>query len=625
MKVAQYNTEVKAIASERIKKAFESSAKFNKEIHDLQKRLWLRYFNQQVRVKSSGYTDLQTGIFYYIVDILNSVIYDSVFSGQPPGKITGIGDEDFDGGQFIDKVHRIQNNDRDVESSKADAVKYSIICGTGIKLLDWKYHKQNFNDNIDEMAFGMPTGNKIPVEVEQYIDKFDSTSIPPWHVFPTAGAASERTAHEVILLFPYSRKELKDMEADGYISGVNNIDKNAWGNILKSSQYLSQDDIDRAKKQSQYTEEDNDRLWCLHFLGLFPLHDTGSLSPDDDIDVEKEVNCFAIIPYDDANNTVLKLEENEKPGVNIIRERYDGTDDDFWGTTCLMIVEKLIVHFENIHGYANDAAIRAAYNTLIAPKGMDQSGLVPRRPDAIATIPQKFFDENKRPYYLQENSNILPGLLDMRKETRQFIDEITSILEFLRGGTDEDDETATKTSARMKFLSQRFKTRMMFYEKHGLRDHMEWETILNVLYLTDTDFEQFTGVPAMLNPFKLIDPVIPMLSADFLFEGSTKAADDPVKAQIYRQILDSIPAIPPGLNSKGEMVMANAMYVFEQMVKKLDPDGDMDKIFMPVNPAMMGTPGTATGQASGLGTVAPGDVLGGNSVSPDAGVRKEAT
>jgi len=624
MKVAEYSASVKAVASERIKKAFKASAKFNEEIHNLQKRLYLRHLNQSVRAKSSGYTDLQTGMFYYIVDILNAVIYDSVFSGQPPGKITGIGDEDFPGGQFIDKVHRIQNNDRDVESAKWDAVKYSIICGTGIKLLDWKYHKINYNDYIDETIFGMPTGNRTPVEVEQYVDKFDAMSIPPWHVFPTAGAASERTAHEVILLFPHSRKELRDMEADGWISGVKNIDPGAWGNVLKSSAYVSQQKIDKAKKQSQYTEEDDDRLWCLYFLGLFPLHNTEELSADDDVDIEKEVNCFGIIPYDDANNTVLKLEQNEKPGINIVRERYDGTEDDFWGTTCLMIVEKLIVHFENIYGYGNDAAIRAAYNTLIAPTGIDQSGLVPRRPDAIVTIPQKFFDENKKPYYLQESGNILPGLLEMRRETRQFIDEITSILEFLRGGMDETDETATKTSARMKFLSQRFKVRMIFYEKHGLRDHMEWETILNVLYLSDTDFEQFAGVPAMLNPFKLIDPIIPLMSADFMFEGSTKAADDPVKAQIYKGILDTIPNIPPGLNSKGEMVMPNAMYVFEMMVKKLDPDGDMDKIFMPVNQQMLANQ-TGSGQAGSLGAVAPGDVLSRNKVSPDAGIRREAT
>jgi hypothetical protein len=564
-------------------------------------------------------------MFYYIVDILNAVIYDSVFTGKPPGKITGIGEEDFPGGQYINGVHKIQNNDQEVESANWDASKYSIICGTGIKLLDWKYHKKTYNDYLDEYEFDMPTGNRIPIEVEQYIDKFDAMSIPPWHVFPTPGASSERTAHEVILLFPHTRKELKEMEADGYISGVDKIDKNAYGNVLDGSPYVSEYKIEQAKQQYQYKERNDDRLWCMYFLGLFPLHDTDSLSPGDDVDIEKEINTFAIIPYNDANNTVLKLEENEKPGINIVRERYDGTDDDFWGSTCLMIVEKLIVHFENIYGYGNDAAIRAAYGTLIAPEGMDQSGLVPRRPDAIATIPGKYFDEHKKPYYLQEPSNILPALLEMRRETRQFIDEITSILEFLRGTGDEGAETATEISVRAKFMSQRFKVRMMFYEKHGLRNHMEWETVLNVLYLTDTDFEKYTGVPAMLNPFKLIDPIIPLLSADFMFEGSVRAADDPVKAQIYKQALEIAPTIPPGMNSKGEMVMINTMYLYEQFIKKLNPDDDIDKMFMPVNPAQLAAGQGTQGQSESLGAVTPGDLLGGNAPSRDAGIRRETT
>lgn len=624
MPTSEYSPTVKMKASHRIKRAFEASAKFNKEMHDLQKRLYLRYLNESLRVKRSGYTNLQTGMVYYIVDILNAVIYDSVFTGQPPGKITGIGDEDFPGGQYINGVHKIQNNDQEVESANWDAVKYSIICGTGIKFLDWKYHKITYNDYIDETKFGMPTGNRTPVEVEQFVDKFDAMSIPPWHVFPTAGASSERTAHEVILLFPHTRKELKEMETDGYISDVDKIDKNAYGNVLDGSPYVSEYKLERAKKQEQYKEENDDRLWCLYFLGLFPLHDAESMSPEGDVDVQREINTFAIVPYNDAANTVLKLEENEKPGINITRERYDGTDDDFWGSTCLMIVEKLIVHFENIYGYRNDAAIRAAYGTLVAPEGMDQSGLVPRRPDAIVTIPGQYFDQHKKPYYLQEPSNVLPALIELGRETRQFIDEITSILEFLRGGADEGDETATKTTARMRFLSQRFKIRMMFYEKHGLRDYMEWETVLNVLYLSDTDFEQYAGVPAMLNPFKLIDPIIPLRSANFLFEGSVKAADDPVKAQIYKGLLEIAPDIPPGMNSKGEMVMINTMYIYEQFVKKQNPDEDIDKIFMPVNPAQLAAGQGAGGeQSSGLGAVTPGDLLGGNVPSPDAGIRGE--
>jgi hypothetical protein len=129
------------------------------------------------------------------------------------------------------------------------------------------------------------------------------------------------------------------------------------------------------------------------------------------------------------------------------------------------------------------------------------------------------------------------------------------------------------------------------------------------------------------NPFKQIIPVIPMISHDFIFEGSVKAAEDPVKAQILQQAMDVAKTIPPGYDEQGNPVTVNMMAMFREFLKKINVAEDIEDFFTQLSPEQLMMMQMQQQQAAGgqgnLGAVTPGDMLAG--VQPNAGVRKETT
>lgn len=108
---------------------------------------------------------------------------------------------------------------------------------------------------------------------------------------------------------------------------------------------------------------------------------------------------------------------------------------------------------------------------------------------------------------------------------------------------------------------------------------MQWQTVLNVLFLDGSTVERITGYPAHINPFKLIKPVIPMQSFDFSFEASAKAIDDPVKAQILRGVLEVALKMKPSMNEKGEWEVVDPNKIFKDLLRKLDLTPDLQDYF----------------------------------------------
>ena len=628
-----------AAAIQHITKAFDSSKRYWSERHSVQKRLWVRFKNVALRVKATGYTNLQTGLFYYLVDIIYSVLKDALLSQRPFGKVTAVGNEDFSGKEAIDHVHVWQNNQADLISAHEDSLLYSVATGTGVKIPGWEYKTVEYTDreertiklvnplNPQGEPIELPTGEYEEVQKQEQIDRISCISIPPWRFFPTAGAASLKSAREKMYLVPLSRKELSEMEKDGYIQNLDKVESAAYGNALLGETYLDEYPLKRAKRETENTEDDKDTLWVIYYYGLFPLFNFKENVRDEDAISPDDVKVLMIKPLDDS--VILKMEQNTLPDDPCVIDKYNGAEDEIFGTSCMEIVEQLIVHYEDVFGYAQDAATREVFRTLIAPKSLDQSQLTPRRPDAIATMPDAFFEQGKKPFYLEQGTTILTNLLEQRRETRQFIDEVTSVLEFLRGGTEQADETATKTAERARYLNKRFKSRIEYYEQRGIRGWMHWQAVLNHRFLDDEVVAQIAGIAPWENPFKQIIPLIPMISHDFIFEGSAKAADDPVKAQILKDAIEMAKSIPPGPDAEGNFKAVNLLTMFEEFLQKVNVSQDLEKFFINLDPEQMALMqalqggGQGGGGQGGIGAVTPGDMLSG--VRPNAGVRKETT
>jgi hypothetical protein len=620
------------LVTDDIKKSFNAAAKYRSGRHTVQKRLWARFKNSQLFDKGQDYTNVQTGRFYYIADYLFSILKDTLLDQRPLGKITGEGQEDFPGSKAIDKVNCHQQTQGDMETARDDVLLKSVVTGTGVELWGWKYETRKYIDRIEKTIpmpdIANPLGPSVPMPTGEYEykelatenDNIHLQSIPPWRLFLSAGASSVDAAEKVMVLVRSSKSQLAAMALDGYLRDIELIDDNVFGRDMDDDPYISEAEVKKAEGTNKENTEDKDTIWLIYCFGQFPLSIGESPGVVDLKNTDKEL-AFCIRPlYDD---TILKLERCQLPAPPINVWKYSGSPDEADGTSVMEIAEQLFALDEDMFGYVQDRAQREVYKTLVLPKKADDSEWRPYKPDAIAHMSDEFFGENKKPFYLDQGATPMPHMIEQRKITSQLTDDITGIQEFVYGGDTQEGETATKTTERSKFLKTRFKARARYYEEGPIRLSMHWQTVLNHLYLDDSVVEGITGIPAFANPFKLIEPTIPIKSHDFTFEGSLRAIDDPVKAQILRGIIEMIPNIPPGFDENGQMVQPNSMFFFRQMVRCLDVVEDIDKGFIPTAPVPLGPMGQPGAGGSELGPVNPRQVMSGvmgNMPSKSAGI-----
>jgi len=241
-------------------------------------------------------------------------------------------------------------------------------------------------------------------------------------------------------------------------------------------------------------------------------------------------------------------------------------------------------------------------------------------------VPDALLEKMAAANNIQRPNQIMPNLAAVIVTNNEVIDEISAVIDFVRGGATDPEESATLSNQKMQFLTKRFKKRMQYYENHGLREWMEWQCVLNHLFLSDDVVKQICGDDIPVNPFFLIKPVIPMQQFNFVFEGSSKAADDPVKAQIIRNMIDVAKSIPPGIDEDGQFKQPNTLALYKKYCRLISGEEDIDEYLMPA--MMPGMGGPSTGQPGGIGATSPADLLAGmgnQMPSKTAGIKQEQT
>jgi hypothetical protein len=608
-------------ASEDIKKYFEASSKYWRSRHDVQKRLWARYLNQKMQEKDSEFSNVQTGRLWYICDVVDSILSDSLLDRKPYGKIRAEDVENFPGSQDINQVNGWQQQQRNIKSPSRDSMLHSVVTGTGVKLVGWEYYIQEFRDVVDKTlkmvnpadpanVIEIPTGEKQETMRQTIVDRLSCIRVDEWLTFPPAGGVNPQVDPYCMFLVKYNRKQLRELEENGFIKNVDYIDEGSYG-AKQNDEEIGDLYIDRGKKQEQHKNLDKDSLWTIWYVGLYRWSEDGEVPPKEEAD---QPVIIIKTKYDD---TILKFDENPYPGVPVVRDRYSGTDDEWFGRSFTEIIEKLIKLDENMYGYVNDAALRELFRRTFVSDKMSTAQIAKWHPDQIVKVPDSMMQAGKAPYTENPNPHLMVNMQEQRRITTEILDEISGVLDFVRGGDVEEQEKATMTTARVNFLNKRFKNRIKFYEDNGMQEFMEWQCVLNHLYLKDDVVEQITETPAWLNPFKMIQPIMPLRVFQFEFEGSTRAADNPVLAQIYKQLLDVAKGLPPGIDENGNLVQANLMTLYRQLVRKTAPDDDIDDYFMPALGMGMGMPGQGGGDQ--LGAVTPADLL----PQANAGIRPE--
>lgn len=607
-------------ASEDLKKYYESSSDYWKPRHDLQKRLWGRYYNQKMQEKDQGFTNIQLGRMWYICDVIDSIMSDALLDRKPFGKIRAEEIEDFPGSQGINQVNAWQQQQRDIKGPSEDSLLHSIATGTGVKLMGWEYFIQEYRDKQDKTVkmlnplnpaevVEIPTGETEEVMRRLVVDKLSCIRVDEWLTFPPAGGVNPQKDPYCMFLIKYNRKQLRELEESGFIRNVDHIEEGAYG-VKPQDEDVGDLYINRGKKEDQWKNLDKDSLWVILYIGLYRWSDDGSVPG------RKEKDQFVIMMKPKYCDTMLKFELNPYPGIPVVRDRYTGADDEWFGRSFTEIIEKIIVLDENMYGYVQDAAMRELFRRTFVSDKMSTAQMAQWGPDQLVSVPDSMMQAGKVPFQEQARAHVIPNMQEQRRISTEIIDEISGVLDFVRGGDVEEEEKATMTNARVNFLNKRMKNRIKYYEDHGIQEFMEWQCVLNARFLKDEVVADITESPLWLNPFKLIVPVMPMRVFSFSFEGSTRAAENPIMAQIYKQLLEVAKGVLPGVDENGNVVQPNLITLYKQLVRKTAPDDDIEDYFMPaMNMPMAGMPG-ADGNP---GAVVPADLM----PKAQAGVRSE--
>ena len=589
-------TEAELYALTVVNSHFDDSKMYYTDKHERMKRLYARYFNSPVRAsRPTGYSDERLGQVYRVAEVLYSGLEDALLKQAPFGKITGEGDEDYPDGKVIDKVNRWQQNQTYIYNDVSSALWYSVICGTGFINPGWDFREKRYYDNEEETIqlpnpadpFGppieIPTGKTKSVEKFKDMNRIDTSLVEPWNVFPTSGATKMDRLPGLTYRVKMTRHEILDMQRSGYLENVEFIPNTAYG-TFESESYLDETKIFNAKKENK-NETSKEFIWMLFTYIQFPFFNYAEHIDHEDFKRDDAYDCLIIKPQ--HAEIINKLELNTLAGgaIPAVPFKYAGPNDTFFGISPLEIAEILIQLDEDMFNLTQDNARREVYKRIMAVEGIDHSELSPARLEGIVTIPKAIADNVTTPLrYMDTGTSALPNLMAQRQIVFSLIDEVTSAFDFKRGAGGDPDETATKTIERSQAISTRLGSRVRYYERNGMWWWMQWQTVLNAIFLDDETVSRVANIPAFLNPFKKIEHFIPIDSADFSFEGSTKAVDDPIQAQILRQMLEISPNIPPGFGIDGKLKKVNPTTIFEELFRKLDAGEDIEKYFTEVTP-----------------------------------------
>lgn len=634
-------TEAERSGIQHVDKRFQADSKYWEDVHDTQMRLYAKYRNARIRNRGTGYSNIQIAQPYYVADVIASFMIGALLRTYPYAKVTNQGDEDFVGKQIIDRVHGWQHQQPYVKQPTASAVRDSVITGTGVLIPSWSYEENPFLERIPKTVslvnpadpFGapieQPTGEIDLVESTIVDDHIKMQSIPPWNVFPQAGASGDiDNAHHVTYKIRMSKHHLLNWQKAGFIDNVQFISDAAFGSFVTDST-IDDTDVMKAKKEDNARIWDKDSIEVLIYWGLYPFYNFRENLEDGDEIRPDEVECIIIKPLN--SDVILKLERNpyqcqKKPCILF---PYDKLEDELFGMGPLWMAEKLFQHNEDMFNMTQDAANREIYSSLYYSDAMDSSQLKQRNVDKLVAVPDALMKERAWPQQAPPNQHILPNIMNQRASTENLIYEVTAAIDMIRG-ISQQEQSATKTNINWRAINMRFGVRMEFMEDNGLNKLMQWNMVLNHQFLDDQTVFLLTGAPPSENPFNLILPTIPITSLDFKFEGSQKAAENPIKAQLIRGIIPLAAMMPPGIDENGNHTIPNMTALFRELLKNLDVTDDLSKFFTTITPedaqqrtnlSLQGQVGSgqADGQETGsLGALTEGN-LGAGMLQPGGG------
>ena len=593
-------TPIERLATRTLNDAYQANKRYWSKIHRKQERLYKSVRNFNRRRKAAGTSsynrtystkrsrrsrsNIQIGTMWMLHNIAYSIVTKALLDaddlmkleprrGQSPAPYLQ---------EMSDHAEDLFTDDiSDIKNTVSKALWDALAMGPGVLVASWQdVLKRTINRVRDAEGEERIIDNEVNYGGYPHFDHFS-----PWDTFPTAGAVNPASVHEVIFKSTMTISELREWERKGLINNVDTMISQ-----LQKDGYLPDEGVYEADESRSGTdnfagqESVNGQISILTSYCLFPFYRYDEYVDNDGRDRSKdEVECI-IIKAENADQ-ILLLDRNpfacqEKPWILAGWYFIPG---EFWPISVFEITEKLIQHYEDIFNLIQDGANAEIYPMKILPnQGIDE-GEVSGDVGITIHMDPNYIREGMIPQYIKRPNSILPEMYNQRDFVNDLIQEVTAIVDFVRGMTPQGPKrTATETLEISQRVNARFQQSAIKIEASLMKPVWNWIMVMMSEFSDDRQVMNEMGLE--INPYKQFAPIMPNPAYRIKLTGALRAAESQAnQAKLTSMIELSKGIMPmPDPESNGQYIVPNTvLMLFDLMQMSGLPNVDKYKLVVP--------------------------------------------
>ena len=575
-------SELELLAIKTVEEEFSLNKQFHSTFHERQRRYYNLVLNKvdEDLVVEEGRSDIKTGVPHMLHEIPHSVLKDALTSGVNVCKIKSPksnGDLLYEA-EIDDYLHHLFTDENiDIKSVVDDAIWDLVATGSAVPCARWDVrHKRIFKEIepfIDDNG-KLQQGKREFDVVEGSYPTFDLRA--PWDVFPSAGATSIKQCHEVIIRDEPFPHQLREWERQGMVQNIDDLLELVKANKAGVTVKENREDGDSGRAA------DTGKIEILIYWGLFPLYKYKEYIGDDGIDRSKdEVQCLIIKAKDYP--IILHIGRNpfDCQEIPVFIGKYFRIPGQIWGEGIFSIGEKMLVHQERWFNLMQDCANAEIHRDIVIPDNVDEGEAAGSGVEKRYHVTEEAFIEGAYPKYLDRGPSILPEVYGQRDYLDRMIQEVTGVVDFVRGVQIGPEKTATEVMETSEKINARFKQRALTVESTLLSPIFNWLINMVIQFGDDDEIKEYTGLE--VNPFDQFDAMMPNKKYRVKLDGAIRAAENMANRQTIQLLLTLAANIQEPMPDENGMMFKMNLQMLLYDLGKMSPLTDPNRYKLPID------------------------------------------
>jgi hypothetical protein len=554
-----YQDELDRQACKVVSEAYTRDEQWWKEDHEHQELLWKIVMGKPLDGKEviPGRSDIQTGVPYMIKQVIYVMLKSVLLDVSENIKLDPTTHR-----KIILAVEELQQDLDNMIADDQSIIKRNLSRGLDDLIVTGNCVQRPYFEHMTRIAHD----GENDIEVLAY-DGAAFKPFPSWDVFPAAGATStDDELHHVIFLERLFPHELREWERQGFIENVDEFLKGSDSTPPDPGADNTHDPKNPREPVKDENLDSSGRYPILIYWGKFPLYQSEEYIGLDGKDRSKdEVECVIIKPL--KRDIILAKYRNPHYHQQkaAIFGKYFDVPGVFWSESVFGVLYKMLIHQKDLFNLIQDGANAEIYPDLIMPTNIDEAQAKQTGAGKKYDVEPDDLAEGKIPQYIARPNSILPTLYEQRTYVDRQIQEVSGIIDMLRGVADSQNKTATEIEELSKSISQRFEQTAIDIQNTYMIPVAQWIMALMSQYSDDKVVMERTGLP--FNPYKQFDAMIPNDGYRISMEGSKKAVRNIMLQKALHNFIEQAKTIPPMPDENGNIVQANVLRMFFDAMK----------------------------------------------------------